>query len=73
MAAPTLTRQQADNAVAQPAAVYDAHAADILLPLPQMDADPVRRALDDAVASALGLDGGRRRRPSGGTWPWSRR
>ena len=26
------------------------------LPLPQMDADPTRRALDDAVASALGLD-----------------
>ena len=28
-----------------------------VLPLPQMDADPTRRALDDAVASALGLDG----------------
>ena len=32
-------------------------AADILLPLPQLDADPTRRALDAAVASALGLDG----------------
>lgn len=46
-----------DAATAQLSAAYDAHAADILLPLPQMDADPVRRALDDAVASALGLDG----------------
>ena len=36
---------------------YAAHASDILLPLPQMDADPVRRALDAAVAAALGLDG----------------
>ncbi len=43
--------------VTQLSAAYDTHAADILLPLPQMDADPVRRALDDAVASALGLDG----------------
>ena len=31
--------------------------ADTLLSLPQINADPVRRALDDAVASALGLDG----------------
>ena len=46
-----------DATVAQLAAAYDAHAADILLPLPQMDADPARRALDDAVVSALGLDG----------------
>ena len=44
------------DAAAQLAAAYDAHANDILLPLPQMDADPVRRALDDAVAAALGLD-----------------
>ena len=46
-----------DAAVAQLSDAYDAHAASILLPLPQMDADPTRRALDDAVASALGLDG----------------
>ena len=45
------------NAAAQLAAAYDAHANDILLPLPQMDADPVRRALDAAVVAALGLDG----------------
>ncbi len=44
------------NAAAQLAAAYDAHASDILLPLPQMDADPVRRALDAAVVAALGLD-----------------
>ncbi len=43
-------------AVAQLAAAYAAHAADILLPLPQLDADPARRALDGAVVSALGLD-----------------
>ena len=45
------------NAAAQLAAAYDAHASDILLPLPQMDADPTRRALDAAVTAALGLDG----------------
>ena len=45
------------DAVAQLAAAYDAHAADVLLPLPQLDADSARLALDDAVASALGLDG----------------
>ena len=39
------------------AAVYDAHAEDTLLPLPQMDDCPVRRALDDAVIATLGLDG----------------
>ena len=44
-------------AVTQLAAAYDAHAADVLLPLPQMDADPTRRALDAAVAAALSLDG----------------
>ena len=27
------------------------------MPLPQLDADPVRRVLDDAVVSALRLDG----------------
>ena len=45
------------NAAAQLAAAYDAHASDILLPLPQMDSDPTRRALDAAVTAALGLDG----------------
>ena len=44
------------NAINQLAAAYDAHASNILLPLPQMDADPVCRALDAAVAAALGLD-----------------
>ena len=29
----------------------------MLLPLPEMDGDPIRRALDAAVISALGLDG----------------
>lgn len=29
---------------------------DVLLPLPEMDRDPVRRALDDAVIGALDLD-----------------
>jgi hypothetical protein len=43
-------------AMAELSAAYDAHAADILLPLPQMEADPVRRALDDAVCASPGLD-----------------
>ena len=38
------------------AAAYDAHAEDVLLPLPEMDSDPIRRELDAAVVSALGLD-----------------
>ena len=46
-----------DAAVARLASAYDAHAGDTLLPLPQLDADPVRRALDEAVVAALGLDG----------------
>ena len=46
-----------DDAVAQLAAAYDNHAADILLPLPQMDTDPIRHALDTTVTAALGLDG----------------
>ena len=45
------------DATARLAAAYDAHAGDILLPLPQLDADPTRRALDAAIVSALGLDG----------------
>lgn len=48
-----------ESAVARLAAAYDALAERTLLPLPQMDADPVRRALDDAVCAALGLDGER--------------
>lgn len=46
-----------DDVVTRLAAAYDAHAEDVLLPLPQMDGDPVRRALDEAVVSALELDG----------------
>ena len=45
-----------DDALAQLATAYDTHAADILLPLPQMDADPIRNALDATVTAALGLD-----------------
>jgi len=48
-----------ESAVAKLAAAYDALAERTLLPLPQMDADPARRALDDAVCDALGLDGER--------------
>ena len=35
------------------AATYDRHAEDNLLPLPQIHADPVRQALDDAVLVAV--------------------
>ncbi len=45
-----------DGAVAQLTAAYDTHASDVLLPLPHMDTDPIRRALDAAVTAALGLD-----------------
>ena len=48
-----------ESAVAKLAAAYDALAEQTLLPLPQMDADPVRRALDDTVCDTLGLDGER--------------
>ena len=44
------------DAAATLAKVYDAHAADELLPLPQMDVCPVRAALDTAVIAALDLD-----------------
>ena len=37
-------------------AAYDVLAEDVLLPLPRMDSDPVRRDLDDAVCAALALD-----------------
>lgn len=46
-----------DAAVARLASAYDDYAEDTLLPLPQMDVDPVRRELDEAVVSALVLDG----------------
>ncbi len=45
------------DAAAALAKTYDAHAGDVLLPLPQMNNCPVRRALDDAVIAALDLDG----------------
>ena len=38
------------------AEAYDAYAKDALLPLPHMDDCPTRRALDDAVVDALGVD-----------------
>ena len=38
------------------AAEYDAQCEQTLLPLPRMDADPVRAALDAAVCAALGID-----------------
>ncbi len=41
------------------AAAYDELAERALLPLPQMDGCPARRALDTAVCDALGLDGER--------------
>ena len=44
------------NAVAALAATYDAHAEDVLLPLPQINVCPVRRALDDAAIRTLDLD-----------------
>ena len=44
------------DAVATLADAYDAHAHDILLPLPQMNQCPVRLSLDEAVTDALDLD-----------------
>ena len=38
------------------ATTYDCHGDDVLLPLPQINVDPVRRRLEDAVTAALGLD-----------------
>ena len=43
-------------AVSQLAAAYDQYANAVLLPLPQMNDCPARRALDTAVVAALGLD-----------------
>ncbi len=44
------------EAVAALAEIYDTHAGDVLLPLPQMNDCPIRRGLDDAVIAALDLD-----------------
>ena len=46
-----------EDALQQLSMAYHAHARDVLLPLPQMNHCPVRRALDDAVLEALDLDG----------------
>ena len=43
-------------AVSQLAAAYDQYANAVLLPLPQMNDCPARRALDAAAVAALGLD-----------------
>ena len=45
-----------DGAVDRLAEAYDAHAQDALLPLPHMNDCPTRRALDDAIVEALGVD-----------------
>ena len=45
------------SSVTSLAASYDQHAESVMLPLPQMNDCPVRKALDDAVCSALELDG----------------
>ena len=45
------------SAVSTLAAAYDQHAESPMLPLPEMNHCPVRRALDAAVIAALGLDG----------------
>ena len=45
-----------DNALETLVSAYDAYADKTLLPLPQMDADPVRAALDTAVCAALSID-----------------
>ena len=38
------------------ATTYDWRQDDVLLPLPQMNNDPIRKQLDEAVTTALGLD-----------------
>lgn len=43
------------DAIAALAAAYDARANDVLLPLPQMNHCPVRRALDEAVTNARAI------------------
>ena len=47
----------ADDARDALATVYDWRRDDVLLSLPQMNDDPVRKQLDEAVTSALSLDG----------------
>ena len=44
------------GAVERLATAYDALAEQTLMPLPEMDGDPVRGALDEAVCEALCLD-----------------
>ena len=46
-----------ESAVMSLAAAYDQHAESVMLPLPQMNDCPVRKALDDAVCAALAIDG----------------
>ncbi len=50
------------DAVRQMAGAYDALCGQVLLPLPRMNDDPVRRQLDDVVCKALGLLDGERER-----------
>ena len=45
-----------EGAVKKMVAAYESLAGETLMPLPQMDADPVRGALDDAICDALDLD-----------------
>ena len=45
-----------DDAVEILVSAYDAHVDKTLLPLPQMDTDPARVALDTAVCAALSID-----------------
>ena len=45
-----------DKVVADLAGAYDRYAELVMLPLPQMDECPVRRGLDAAAGSALGLE-----------------
>ncbi len=45
-----------DDSVARMAAAYDAHAEDVLLPLPHMGECATRKALDKAVCAALDID-----------------
>ena len=49
-------RELDDKAIHLLSATYDSSAETPLLPLPQMDACNTRRAIDDAVCAALGLD-----------------
>ena len=44
-----------DEALTDFAAAYDRYAQETLLPLPMMGADPIRRALDEAIANSFGI------------------